>query len=260
MRAHFYIPFLTIALVVMPVQTEAVPSSTVAGVSSIHNLCELEASLGLQLTDPTESQITEIVSYDVKGLNLSEATVTLADLGVDSWQYPISPFKMLGSQYGPRTRDFSTGRRHFHHGQDIACTEGENIYAVADGTVVISTYSRTAGNYIAISHGTQSEQAVETRYLHLSRRLARNGRKVKAGDIIGRCGSTGQSTGAHLHFEVKLNEKSTQPFRHKQRRDEQQCTDLEGTSYVELVPAATPSADAPGHQNLPQKTGEQSRL
>ena len=71
--------------------------------------------------------------------------------------------------------------------------------AAADGTVVIATYSYSAGNYIMIDHGG----GVSTVYMHCSQLLASQGQKVKKGQTIARVGSTGYSTGSHLHFGVR---------------------------------------------------------
>ena len=125
----------------------------------------------------------------------------------------------MGSPYGPRTKVFSTGRRLFHHGQDIACVPGENLYASASGVVELSTYSPTAGHYVTIQHADGEEHSIETRYLHLSKRLVRRGALVRAGQVIGRCGNTGQSTGAHLHFEVIVDGKTQVPFRYEKAED-----------------------------------------
>lgn len=85
-----------------------------------------------------------------------------------------------------------------HKGIDIAAPEGEEIRAVDDGIVQKSYYSSTYGHVIFLSH----EDGYETVYAHLSKRMFHEGAAVKKGDIIGIIGSTGISTGTHLHFEV----------------------------------------------------------
>ena len=85
--------------------------------------------------------------------------------------------------------------------------------AAADGTVVIATYSYSAGNYIMIDHGG----GVSTVYMHCSQLLASQGQKVKKGQTIARVGSTGYSTGSHLHFGVRSGGSYVNPRkRHRQ--------------------------------------------
>ena len=90
----------------------------------------------------------------------------------------------------------------------------------------VSTYSRTAGHYISIQHGDVADQSINTRYLHLSKRLVRTGTSVRAGQVIGKCGSTGQSTGPHLHFEVIIDGKTTPPLRVRLEQDQTTCEQL----------------------------------
>ena len=84
---------------------------------------------------------------------------------------------------------------------DIAASTGTAIYAADGGTVVTVSYSSARGNYIVVSHGN----GLTTLYQHCSAIYASVGDKVSQGDVIAAVGSTGISTGAHLHFEVWLN-------------------------------------------------------
>lgn len=93
------------------------------------------------------------------------------------------------------------GASDYHKGVDIGAASGTPIYAAAGGTVVISTYHYSAGNYILINHGG----GVYTVYMHCSKLLVDVGDKVNQGDKIGLVGSTGYSTGPHLHFGVRIN-------------------------------------------------------
>lgn len=93
-----------------------------------------------------------------------------------------------------------------HKGIDLAAPTGTPIYATADGTVVAASYGawdKSYGNMVAIYHGG----GTYTNHAHLSKIKVKVGKKVKAGDLIGLCGSTGNSTGSHLHFEVHLGKK-----------------------------------------------------
>ena len=91
--------------------------------------------------------------------------------------------------------------RELHSGLDMAAPEGTPIRAALGGTVVKSTYHNSLGNYTVIDHGG----GLTTGYAHQSRRLVSVGDTVEAGEVIGLVGSTGNSTGAHLHLEVRLN-------------------------------------------------------
>lgn len=91
--------------------------------------------------------------------------------------------------------------RELHSGLDMAAPSGTPIRASLDGTVTKSYYSSSYGNYIIIDHGN----GLTTGYAHQSKRMVKVGDSVTAGQVIGLVGSTGNSTGAHLHFEVRVN-------------------------------------------------------
>lgn len=114
------------------------------------------------------------------------------------WPCPSS--SRVTSGFGGRSSP-TEGASTNHKGMDIGATTGSNILAAADGTVTISTYSYSAGNYIMINHGG----GVSTVYMHCSQLLVSPGDTVKQGQVIGKVGSTGYSTGPHLHFGVRLN-------------------------------------------------------
>ncbi len=105
----------------------------------------------------------------------------------------------LTSTFGNRADPF-TGRRARHNGIDIPGPVGTPIYATADGTVGRAQRLGGYGNYVELEHGN----AMQTRYGHLSQILVQPGQRVKRGDMIGLMGSTGRSTGSHLHYEVRI--------------------------------------------------------
>jgi murein DD-endopeptidase MepM/ murein hydrolase activator NlpD len=113
----------------------------------------------------------------------------------------------LSSTVGSR-RDPIHGGRDFHQGLDISADRGSPVYATADGTIASAGYESGYGNLIVITH----EYGLETRYGHLSKYLVKAGAKVKRGDIIGLVGSTGRSTGSHLHYEVRVNDRLLNPL------------------------------------------------
>jgi len=107
---------------------------------------------------------------------------------------PLDDIKIT-SGYGWRLHPV-TKERKMHYGVDLKAAEGTPIYAVDDGVVVVSKYTNTGpGEYITIKHA-----GYHSFYCHLARRKVMQGKKVKAGDIIGYSGNTGISTGPHLHF------------------------------------------------------------
>jgi murein DD-endopeptidase MepM/ murein hydrolase activator NlpD len=100
-----------------------------------------------------------------------------------------------------------TGKRKLHHGIDLSVPEGTAVCATADGAVVSSEWQRDYGNIIIIRHG----KGFETAYAHLKKRLVQEGEDVRRGKRIGRVGRTGNATGPHLHYEVRVNGKTTDP-------------------------------------------------
>ena len=103
----------------------------------------------------------------------------------------------ISSRYGVS----SSIRSSNHTGLDIAAPTGTQIKVVADGTVTFAGYNGSYGNLVKVSHGN----GVETWYAHTSKMLVSVGQEVKAGDVIALVGSTGNSTGSHLHLEVRIN-------------------------------------------------------
>jgi len=113
----------------------------------------------------------------------------------------------LTSTMGDR-QDPITGQADFHPGLDIAGDRGQPVYATAEGSVSQSAWENGYGNVVTIDHGF----GLQTRYGHLLKAEVKAGAKVKRGDLIGRVGSTGRSTGYHLHYEVRANGKLVNPL------------------------------------------------
>jgi murein DD-endopeptidase MepM/ murein hydrolase activator NlpD len=101
-----------------------------------------------------------------------------------------------------------TGQRAFHYGIDIATDYGNPIMATADGIVITLGNDKICGKNIVISHGN----GITTHYLHMSKFLVASGQKVKRRDIIGLVGKSGKAMGPHLHYEVRINNKPTNPY------------------------------------------------
>lgn len=110
------------------------------------------------------------------------------------------------SGFGVRSDPFQ-GRAAMHAGVDLAGPVGTRIYATADGVVARSKWVNGYGNLVEVDHG----RGIQTRYGHLSRSLVAPGQRVKRGDLIALMGSTGRSTGSHLHYEVRINGKAVNP-------------------------------------------------
>ena len=122
-------------------------------------------------------------------------------------RWPLKVSGKISSKFGNRTSP-TAGASTYHKGIDISVSSGTPIVASGAGTVVTATYSSTAGNYIMIYHGN----SLYTVYMHCSKLSVKVGDTVKQGDVIGNVGSTGISTGAHLHFGVTVNGNYVDPF------------------------------------------------
>lgn len=127
------------------------------------------------------------------------------DGGVFAW--PAPSYTRISDDYGNRTHPI-LGTQQFHNGIDMAAPGGSPILAAYDGTVVAAAYSNSMGNYIMIDHG----DSLYTIYMHASALYVSKGQEVSRGDKIAAVGSTGRSTGNHLHFSVRLNGSYVSPW------------------------------------------------
>ncbi len=121
------------------------------------------------------------------------------------WVLPTT-YSRVSSPYGWRIHPVY-GDKRFHYGIDLSASSGTPIVAVRDGKVSIATYSSSAGYYVNIDHG----DGFMTRYLHMTHYIVSPGQKVSAGQVIGYVGSTGTSTGPHLHFGIYYNGAAVNP-------------------------------------------------
>ncbi len=110
-------------------------------------------------------------------------------------------FKYISSNFNPRRLHPVTGTVKPHRGIDYAAPTGTPVVSAGNGKVIKAGYNKYNGNYVFIQHGS----AYVTKYLHLNKRLAKTGQKIKQGQKIGTVGSTGRVTGAHLHYEFLVN-------------------------------------------------------
>ncbi|MDW7675204.1 MAG: M23 family metallopeptidase [Bacillota bacterium] len=148
---------------------------------------ELEAKV---LSQPTERVVA-------RGTKVIVASRGSGEAGRFGW--PVS---------GTITSPFGNRRGGYHYGIDIAASTGTSIRVASAGVVTFSGWSGNYGNMIEIDHGN----GVSTRYAHNSANLVSAGKEVNAGDVIGRVGSTGRSTGPHVHFEVRINGQAKNPM------------------------------------------------
>ena len=124
----------------------------------------------------------------------------------EGWGRPCSWIK-LTSPYGYRIHPV-TGKYKFHNGVDLANNQGTPIYAVRSGRVTVATYGGTYGYYVTINHG----DGYSSLYAHMTHYVVSKGQDVKKGQLIGYMGSTGRSTGPHLHFSIFYNGSSVNPM------------------------------------------------
>lgn len=114
----------------------------------------------------------------------------------------------VSSGYGDRADPF-TGERAHHDGVDVAAPQGSNVHAAADGIVSRVEDASDYGHLVVVRHAS----GTETRYAHLEASSVEVGQQIRAGEILGQVGSTGRSTGPHLHFEVRQQGVVVEPTR-----------------------------------------------
>ena len=120
----------------------------------------------------------------------------------------------LSSGFGPR-RDPFTLAASVHPGLDLDVDLGASVHATADGVVTEARYHHEYGNVVTLSHGF----GIETRYGHLQRFVVQPGTAVTRGQVLGHAGSTGRSTGTHLHYEVWIDGRAVNPLHYLVSRD-----------------------------------------
>lgn len=148
------------------------------------------------------------------GWKKMDAVPTGGILSVPS-QKPVKEFRYT-SGFGVRGNPFGGRGGEMHPGMDMAAPTGTPVYATADG--IVSRAERTYGGYgnlVQLEHG----KGLETRYGHLSQILVHDGQRVHRGDLIALVGSTGRSTGSHLHYEVRIDGRAVNPMPFLQTAD-----------------------------------------
>ena len=173
-----------------------------------HNLSAEEISQQLE-------QLTRQLEQRSDGLGVLEALLLQRKLGKDTLpdQSPVNT-AYTSSSFGWRNDPF-TGEMALHEGLDFTAQTGTPIHAAAGGIVIEAASSPDYGNIVKLDHGA----GLETRYAHISRFLVKPGERVEKGQLIAEVGNTGRSTGAHLHFEVRLNGVALDPRKYLQQPD-----------------------------------------
>lgn len=176
----------------------------------------LEAGLGtggfIQLTDEQAEARKPSPELDAMRETRSTAHATVSDTQRWRGRFQAPCTGRRSSKFG-RFRTYSDGASAFHEGVDIANAPGTAIHAAADGTVLVADAMPIYGNVIIVDHG----QGVISNYNHLQDILVAVGDDVQMGQRIGKMGTTGQSTGPHLHFEVHVAGEAVQPDEWLQR-------------------------------------------
>lgn len=149
--------------------------------------------------------LEKAVAEERARLEAENARARIYNGGMFTW--PCPGYKRISDEYGNRMHPI-LGVEKFHNGIDLAASTGTPILAAYDGDVVAADYSGSMGNYIMIDHGS----GLYTIYMHCSALYVSKGQSVYKGQNIAAVGSTGRSTGPHLHFSVRLNGNYVSPW------------------------------------------------
>jgi len=147
-------------------------------------------------------------SKQFEGIIKTKTTTVKKFIATGQFQRPTKGW--ISSRYGYRRHPIFK-RQILHSGIDFAAPKGKPIYAADTGTVIFSGWKKGYGNVIIIDHGWQNNRNYSTLYAHQSRRIVTKGTMVNKGKLIGYVGSTGYSTGPHLHFELRENGRPINP-------------------------------------------------
>ena len=194
-----------------PEETEETYSAAIP-IEDLGTVWQNIAAMGVTPTAEQRSNadsIYNLIRYGAAGGSSGFDGSDVPFIGADGFCSPIGENwrNVVTSEFGNR-RDPFTGERRGHTGMDLAVPTGTSVRAALPGTVTVSTYNQGGyGYYVMIDHGS----GLSTLYGHNSQLLARVGQTVEAGDVIALSGSTGRSTGPHLHFEVRINGERTNP-------------------------------------------------
>lgn len=166
-------------------------------------IAEYEAMIAEQ--DQIIKDLEAAIAAEKKRLLEENRKAIVYDGGQFKW--PAPSYKRISDDYGNRIHP-TLGTQQFHNGLDMAAPSGSPILAAYNGEVIAASYSPTMGNYAMIDHG----DGLITIYMHAASLSVKQGQMVTKGEQIGCVGSTGRSTGPHLHFSVRLNGSYVSPW------------------------------------------------
>ncbi|MBI5643133.1 MAG: M23 family metallopeptidase [Deltaproteobacteria bacterium] len=168
---------------------------------------EHKISMPDEISRSLEPMIRPERAFEPKKEEASTRVPDINENGDDPFKFPLHKKGVrISSGYGLREDPLTKAER-FHHGIDIAASKGSPIYPAARGEVIFSGEKGGYGNVVEVLH----DNGVVTRYGHNSKNLVKKGDKVSPGDPIAYVGSTGRSTGPHVHFEVIKNGEAVDP-------------------------------------------------
>jgi murein DD-endopeptidase MepM/ murein hydrolase activator NlpD len=179
---------------------EARKSDTLEKIATVYNISPDRIAELNGLTDTAIEPGTRLFLPDARLSNIA-----LREINGDLFAWPIRGW--ITSWFGWRNDPF-TGLRSFHTGIDIGASQGTAIRAAMEGSVSATGYSAVSGNYVVLAH----HSGYSTMYAHLSSIAVRTGQRVSTSTIIGAVGSTGYSTGPHLHFTVQKHGRLVNPM------------------------------------------------
>lgn len=154
----------------------------------------------------TDDNNDKDVKLQVENDSKKETELQVNDISNEEYIIPLKDSYTIANHFGVKNNYLVHNNNNMtHYGIDLATTDGEDILAVKSGTVVLSAYKGSYGNLVIIEH----EDGYKTYYTHCSRLNVNQGEKVNQGDVIAQVGSTGNSTGPHLHFEIRDENNTT---------------------------------------------------
>jgi len=198
-------------------QLGRIASLTTGAKSRADAMADIIRSTGLKIDDKPDDAIggpfveASTNPFQASLADLDDALDRLETVRGTAERLPLgnpAPGRDITSRFGNRMDPF-LGRPALHTGIDFRAETGADVRATGAGTVSFAGYSGGYGNMVEVDHG----KGVTTRYGHLSQILVRTGEKIELSDVIGKAGSTGRSTGPHVHYEVRLNDEAVDPMR-----------------------------------------------
>lgn len=168
---------------------------------------EKQTAIIAELEKQADGTVNAPASTTNNNSSSSSDTSGNVEVSAGGFVWPVPASRTITSEFGYRYHP-STGRYHFHSGIDIAASTGSQILAASGGTVTSAGFNSSMGNYVMIAHGN----GLVTIYMHASVLCVSSGENVSAGQQIAMVGSTGDSTGPHLHFSVRLNGTYVSPW------------------------------------------------